>query len=82
LVGGSRNRGSAELAELLRELGDLLAEVVRRRIHPDCVPLYVYAKQGGDDMVAVARVRCPEHDYEVETSLSKLPEVTIREVAP
>jgi hypothetical protein len=71
-----------EAMELLRELGDLLAEVARRRIHPDCVPLYVYVERRGNDMTTVARVRCPEHDYEIETGLSRLPEVTIREVTP
>jgi hypothetical protein len=31
-------------------------------------------------MATVVRVRCPEHDYEIETSLKRLPEVTIREI--
>jgi hypothetical protein len=70
-----------EAMKLLRELGDLFAEIARRRIHPDCVPLYVYAERRGNDMATVVRVRCPEHEYELETSLFKLPEVTIREVA-
>jgi methyl coenzyme M reductase gamma subunit len=71
--------------KLLRELGDLFTEVARRRIHPDCVLLYVRVELRGSDVVAVARARCPGCDYEVETSLERLPEVTIREcveVAP
>jgi hypothetical protein len=70
-----------EAMELLRELGDLLAEIMRRRVHPSCAPLYVYVERRGGDLITVARVRCPEHDYEVETSLERLPEVTIREVS-
>jgi hypothetical protein len=70
-----------EAMKLLREMGDLFTEIARRRIHPDCVPLYVYVVRRGNDMATVVRVRCPEHEYELESSLSKLPEVSIREVA-
>jgi hypothetical protein len=85
LVGGSRNRGSAELAEVQRELGGVLAELVRRYVSGECVLLYVRVELRGSDVVVVARARCPGCDYEVETSLERLPEVTIREcveVAP
>ena len=68
------------LREIHIEMGKLFTEIVKKHIHPDCVPEYILVVPDVDDTITIARAMCPDGEYEVVTSKEKLPRATIKRV--